>query len=226
MNRPRLALFDCDGTLADSQHDIVAAMTVAFVRCGLTPPPAQDVRTSIGLSVTQAVMQLAPQLDDDALEQLGDAYRDAYFEHRSQSGTAPEPLYEGIVGALDRLLADGWLLGVATGKSQRGLVRLLTAHGIIDRFVTLQTADTHPSKPHPSMCFAAIAQAGVLAEDTVVIGDTGFDMMMAAQAGSHALGVAWGYHPVAELQRAGAAAIADAPAALPEMLNALMEIAR
>lgn len=226
MTRPRLALFDCDGTLADSQHDIVTAMTVAFHRCGLTPPQAQDIRTSIGLSVAQAVMHLAPHLDEDGIEQLGDAYRDAYFEHRSQTGTAPEPLYDGIIAALDALRADGWLLGVATGKSQRGLVRLLTAHGIIDRFITLQTADNHPSKPHPSMCFAAIAEAGVAAGDTVVIGDTGFDMMMAAQSGAQAVGVEWGYHPVAELQRAGAAAIARNPAALPDMLNALMETAR
>lgn len=226
MIRPRLALFDCDGTLADSQHDIVAAMMTAFTRCDLPAPTAAAVRAIIGLSVDRAVMQLAPDLDEEGIDALGDAYRDAYFEHRSAAGTAPEPLYDGIVDALRALHADGWLLGVATGKSQRGLVRLLSAHGLIDRFVTLQTADFHPSKPDPSMCHAACAEAGVAPADTIVIGDTAYDMIMGVKAGARAMGVAWGYHPVAELRRAGAHAIADHPSALPALLNALLEPAR
>lgn len=226
MIRPRLALFDCDGTLADSQHDIVSAMMAAFARSNLPAPTAAAVRSIIGLSVDRAVMRLAPDLDEEGVEALADAYRDAYFEHRTATGTAPEPLYDGIVDALDALRADGWLLGVATGKSQRGLVRLLSAHGLIDHFVTLQTADFHPSKPDPSMCHAACAQAGVAADDTIVIGDTAYDMIMAIKAGARTMGVAWGYHPVAELHRSGAEAVADHPSALPAMLNAMLETAR
>lgn len=224
--RPRLALFDCDGTLADSQREIVLAMVAAFERCGRAPPPPPAIRASIGLSLPRLMMQLAPTLDEAAQEALVDAYRETFFEHRTAAGAGPEPLYDGIVAALDALRDQGWLLGVATGKSQRGLVRLLTAHRLVDRFVTLQTADFHPSKPDPAMCRAAIAEAGVAPRDTVVIGDTGYDMAMARSAGARALGVEWGYHPVSELLRTGAEAVADHPSALPAMLDSLMETAR
>lgn len=224
--RARLALFDCDGTLADSQREIVVAMGAAFERCGLAPPPPPAIRAAIGLSLPRLMMQLAPTLDEAAQEALVDAYRETFFEHRTAAGAGPEPLYDGVVAALDTLRDDGWLLGVATGKSQRGLVRLLTAHGLIDRFVTLQTADFHPSKPDPAMCRAAIVEAGVTARDTVVIGDTGYDMAMARSAGARALGVEWGYHPVAELLRAGAEAVAEHPAALPALLETMLETAR
>ena len=224
--RARLALFDCDGTLADSQREIVLAMSAAFERCGLAPPTPPAIRVAIGLSLPRLMMQLAPTLDDAAQEALVDAYRATFFEHRTAAGAGPEPLYDGIVAALDALRDEGWLLGVATGKSQRGLVRLLTAHGLIDRFVTLQTADFHPSKPDPAMCRAAIAEAGVTARETVVIGDTGFDMRMARSAGARALGVEWGYHPVDELLRAGAEAVAEHPSALPALLETMLETAR
>lgn len=224
--RARLALFDCDGTLADSQREIVSAMSAAFERCGLAPPSPPAIRASIGLSLPRLMMQLAPALDEAAQEALVDAYRETFFEHRTAAGAGPEPLYDGIVAALDVLRADGWMLGVATGKSQRGLVRLLTAHGLIDRFVTLQTADFHPSKPDPAMCRAAIAEAGVAARDTVVIGDTGFDMAMARSAGARALGVEWGYHPVSELMRAGAEAVAGHPSTLPALLEHMLETTR
>lgn len=224
--RARLALFDCDGTLADSQREIVLAMSAAFERCGLAPPPPPAIRAAIGLSLPRLMMQLAPTLDEAAQEALVDAYRETFFEHRTAAGAGPEPLYDGIVAALDALRGEGWLLGVATGKSQRGLVRLLTAHGLNDRFVTLQTADFHPSKPDPAMCRAAITEAGVAARDTVVIGDTGFDMAMARSAGARAVGVEWGYHPVSELLRAGAEAVADHPSALPALLETMLETAR
>ncbi len=221
----RLALFDCDGTLADSQHEIVSAMNEAFGQCGLAAPPAVATRKIIGLSVERAITMLAPGTDGVMQERLGDAYREAYFAHRTTAGARPEPLYDGIVLALDALAAAGWLLGVATGKSQRGLVRLLRAHGLIDRFVTLQTADFHPSKPDPSMARAAMRESGARAQMTVVIGDTGFDMAMARSAGAMALGVGWGYHPPEELLRTGAARVADRPADLPAILEAMVTAA-
>lgn len=223
MTGRRLALFDCDGTLADSQHEIGTAMSEAFAALGLASPPPHFVRSIIGLSVPRAIRTLAPQLDEATQDRLGDAYRDAYFAARTAAGAQPEPLYEGILPLLDQLSADGWLLGVATGKSQRGLIRLLSAHGILDRFITLQTADFHPSKPDPSMVRAALAESGCAAVDTVVIGDTAYDMAMARAAGAHALGVAWGYHEPAELSAHGADAIADQVADVPALLNALLE---
>ena len=115
-------------------------------------------------------------------------------------------------------IAAGWLLAVATGKSDRGLVSCLEGHGIRQRFVSLQTADRHPSKPHPAMLQAALDEAGAMAEDSVLIGDTSFDIEMAVACGVRAIGVAWGYHEAQELLRAGAEAVAETPAELAELL--------
>ena len=223
MTSPRLALFDCDGTLADSQHEIVTAMTEAFAALGLDSPPPQFVRSIIGLSVPRAIRTLVPDLDENTQDKLADTYRDAYFSARTAAGAMPEPLYAGIVPMLDQLIADGWLLGIATGKSQRGLIRLLTAHGIRDRFVTLQTADFHPSKPNPSMVEAALAETGCLAQSTIVIGDTAFDMAMARAAEALALGVSWGYHEPTELSAHGALIVADQVVDIPTLLLSLVE---
>jgi phosphoglycolate phosphatase len=125
-----------------------------------------------------------------------------------------EPLFDGIVESLDAFRAGGWKLGVATGKSMRGLKHCLDANGIADRFVTLQTADNHPSKPHPSMVLAAMAEAGTAASETVFIGDTAWDMGSARAAGCGAIGAGWGYHDEAELREAGAYSVALEPAEL------------
>jgi phosphoglycolate phosphatase len=119
---------------------------------------------------------------------------------------------------LDALLDDGWLLGVATGKSDRGLEHCLASHGLSRHFVTLQTADRHPSKPHPAMLEAALFEAGAMPQHAVMIGDTAYDMMMAVNAGVRALGVDWGYHTPAELSDAGAEAVARNPLHLLELL--------
>lgn len=223
MSRPRLALFDCDGTLADSQHHIVTAMHIAFLRCGLQPPADSAIRRAIGLSLPRVILELAPLEPASQRAALVEAYRSAYLAARSAPGAEAEPLYTGIDEAIARIRAEGWLLGVATGKSSRGLTRLLDAHGMLGSFATLQTADSHPSKPDPAMAVAAMQQAGVAPEDTVVIGDTAYDMAMACAAGARALGVAWGYHAPADLARAGALAVAGSPADLPAMLRAVME---
>ena len=103
------------------------------------------------------------------------------------------------------------LLAVATGKSDRGLRHCLESHGIHARFVSLQTADRHPSKPHPAMALAAITEAGAAPETSIVIGDTSFDIGMALAAGAGAIGAAWGYHEVDELTAAGAHGVAETP---------------
>uniref|UniRef100_UPI0025CFBC27 HAD-IA family hydrolase n=1 Tax=uncultured Sphingomonas sp. TaxID=158754 RepID=UPI0025CFBC27 len=136
-------------------------------------------------------------------------------------GCVEEPLFPGIPELLNALEAKGWLLAVATGKSDRGLRHCLDSHGLGGRFVSLQTADRHPSKPHPGMALAAMADAGAEPGRSVVIGDTAWDMGMARSAGAGAIGVLWGYHEEAELLAAGAQALAGAPgevAALAERL--------
>jgi phosphoglycolate phosphatase len=96
------------------------------------------------------------------------------------------------------------VLGIATGKARRGIDRLFEREGWAHRFLTVQTADQHPSKPHPAMIRAAMAETGVGPERTVMVGDTTFDVEMALAAGVGALGVAWGYHHPEELRAAGA----------------------
>ncbi|MCU0729166.1 MAG: HAD-IA family hydrolase [Sphingopyxis sp.] len=220
----RLALFDCDGTIADSQRDIVDAMGAAFAACGLPTPPAPAIRATIGLSLRRIMATLHPTGSDAEQRALVDAYRDAYLTARTASDAQPEPLYDDIVAVMETLARSGWILGIATGKSQRGLLRLLDAHGIGDMFMTLQTSDFHPSKPDPAMTLAAMAECGTRAERCVVIGDTSYDMAMARSAGAHAVGVAWGYHPTAILDDAGAGAIAMHPRDLPDLLNTMVPL--
>ena len=203
----RLALFDCDGTLVDSQHDIVEAMRRCFEGEKLAPPDRHLVLSVIGLSLPYAMARLVPQAEPDYHEHLAAQYKLAFQAMRSANGVA-EPLYPGISDLITALDEEGWMLGVATGKSDRGLALCLTRHDLIDRFVTLQTADRHPSKPHPSMAFEAIAEAGAVPETTVMIGDTSYDMEMGVNAGTRALGVGWGYHSADELIAAGAHAVA------------------
>lgn len=214
----RLALFDCDGTLVDSQASIVRAMEESFTAHGQTPPDRPAIRRIVGLSLPEAMQALLPDAEPALHDELVATYKRAFFRHRAQ-GQVDEPLFDGIADALDAISASGWVLGVATGKSDRGLRHCLERHGIAARFVTLQTADRHPSKPHPAMAYAAIAEAGAQPETTVMIGDTSFDMMLARAAGVHGLGVAWGYHAPDELTAAGADSVVTDAA---EMVDRLL----
>ncbi len=213
----RLAIFDCDGTLVDGQADVCDTMEQAFSLAGLPPPDRNEVRRSVGLSLPRAVAGLAPDLDGSAIGEVVALYKQAFASRRKQ-GLLYEPLYDGIGDLLEGLRSAGWLLAVATGKSDRGLNACLSNHGILDLFVSLQTADRHPSKPHPAMLEAALFEAGVTPGQAVMIGDTSFDMVMARDASVRAMGVAWGYHTPEELREAGAVAVATDPANLGELL--------
>ncbi len=215
----RLAIFDCDGTLVDSQSNICRAMEHAFALHGLAPPPRAAIRRIVGLSLVEAVRALLPQAEDAFHRTLAEDYKQAFHVFRAEGRLDEEPLFDGVAETLDALRDGGWTLGVATGKSDRGLAHVLAHHRIADRFVTLQTADRHPSKPDPSMAFAALAEAGAEAADSVMIGDTSFDMAMGRAAGCRAVGVAWGYHDAAELIAAGADAVATDARLLPRLLE-------
>ncbi|WP_203310229.1 HAD-IA family hydrolase [Sphingomonas beigongshangi] len=215
---PRLAVFDCDGTLVDSQANICRAMEKAFAIANRPAPPRAAIRRIVGLSLVEALQALLPQDDDATHRRMAADYKQAFFDLRTSGDMAEEPLFDGIAAVIDRLETDGWLLGVATGKSDRGLAHILAHHGLTHRFVTLQTADRHPSKPDPSMLLAAMAEAGAAAHETAMIGDTSFDMAMAKAAGTRAVGVAWGYHDRDDLARAGADVVAEEVHALPGML--------
>jgi phosphoglycolate phosphatase len=214
----RLALFDCDGTLVDGQAGVVNAMEGAFAERALPAPDRHLVRRIVGLSLPQAIRALAPEVDEQVQAELDAAYR-RIFRAAREGGQLVEPLYDGIAELVTELDEAGWVLGVATGKSQRGLEHCLATHGLSTRFATLQTADNHPSKPHPSMVDAALAETGVAREHCVMIGDTQFDMAMAVNAGVRGVGVDWGYHSTEELFEAGAEAVAASPAELKELLK-------
>jgi phosphoglycolate phosphatase len=216
----RLAVFDCDGTLVDSQANICVAMERAFLLGGLEPPTRAATRRIVGLSLVEAMRVLAPAGDDALHRRLAADYKDAFGQMRASGELAEEPLFEGTAQVLQSLADDGWTLGVATGKSDRGLAHVLAQHGIAGRFATLQTADRHPSKPDPAMLLAAMTEAGALPAHTAMIGDTSFDMAMAKAAGARAVGVAWGYHGVGELVDAGADVVAETVAALPGLIAA------
>jgi len=213
----RLAVFDCDGTLSDGEAAVCAAMNAAFALHRLPPPSRNQVRRIVGLSLPQAMARLAPESPGEEQALLVDAYKDAFRQSRLD-GTLREPLFDGVGSLLRGLKAAGWQLGVATGKSDRGLASTLAVHGLGDLFATLQTADRHPSKPHPAMLLAAMDEASAEPGDTVMIGDTVYDMEMAQVAGARALGVAWGYHEPDELLAAGAETVVQTPRELLDML--------
>ena len=206
----RLAIFDCDGTLVDSAANIFRALSMAFEEHGLDVPPLHVSRRVIGLSLVEAIAELTPKEPLERHRAVAESYK-RHFQRMRHEGRVDEPLFPGIDELLDALEADGWLLAVATGKSDRGLALCLDCHGYAERFVSLQTADRHPSKPHPSMVERAMADVGAVPETTIVIGDTAFDMGMAVAAGATGIGAGWGYHDAEELIGAGAAMVADEP---------------
>jgi phosphoglycolate phosphatase len=216
----RLAIFDCDGTLVDSQANICLAMEECFAKAELPPPPRERTRRVVGLSLVEAMRAMLPDAEPHVHVALAEDYKGA-FQRLRGSGLVEEPLYDGINALIDALEEGGWLLGVATGKSDRGLSLCLDHHGLSRRFVTLQTADCHPSKPHPSMVELAMAEAGAAPETTLMIGDTSYDMAMARAAGVTAIGVTWGYHEAQELLAAGADYIAEHPSQIAELVKAL-----
>jgi len=217
----RLVIFDVDGTLVDSQRQILAAMAVAFEAAGIEMPARTDVLGIVGLSLPVAMSRLVPDAGKAKLGALVEGYKSAYMAMRDAGGeNALAPLYPYARDALDELAAvPDILLGIATGKSRRGLDHLLAAHDLGGIFVTEQVADHHPSKPHPSMLHRALAETGADPAQAVMIGDTGFDMEMACAAGFHGIGVSWGYHSSARLASAGAGQIIGDFRALPEALT-------
>jgi phosphoglycolate phosphatase len=206
--KARLIIFDVDGTLVDSQATIVACARQAFSAEGLHPPSAEAVRRTVGLSLTEAMAVLLGREDPVLAARIAQGYRDAFLEYRLTSAYQ-EPMFPGARAILERLRELDVAMGVATGKAMRGLRQVIERHALEGFFLTLQTADLHPSKPHPAMVRAAMAEAGAAPGETVMVGDTTFDILMARAAGAGGIGVSWGNHPADELEAAGAVAVLD-----------------
>ena len=202
-------IFDCDGTLVDSQDKICAAMRQAFEVNGLSVPSRERLLGVVGLSLPFAFARLAEGSADGAdypIDGLVAAYRDGFAALRASPNL--EPLYPGAREAVEALARrSDTVLGMATGKSQRGVQRVLGQYGWSAHFTTIHTSDDAPSKPHPGMVLAAMAATGAAPHETVMIGDTTFDIEMAHAARARAVGVTWGYHLPAALVEVGADAV-------------------
>lgn len=218
---PRLIVFDCDGTLVDSQGSIIACMTEAFMAIGVATPMASDVRAVVGLPLETACARVLAACGGDptAGPAAAEAYRTA-FRRRRAAAAVEEPLFPGMGEAVRRLDAAGALLAVATGKSRRGLDLTLSGHGLSRFFLATQTADDAAGKPAPDMLLNLSRRLGVDPKAMVMVGDTSFDMAMAVAAGATALGVDWGYHPAADLRAAGARHVAEDTASMIAWLEA------
>lgn len=211
-------MFDVDGTLVDSQHLIVAAQVQAFAENGLPAPARREALSVVGLSLPQAFRRLVGE--DGPIAELSESYKRAYNRLRLDPDYE-EPLYPGMGDLLAALRGRADVrLGIATGKSRRGVDRLIECHGWQGWFATTQTADDAPSKPDPAMLRQAMAEAGAGPEATVMVGDTTFDMAMAVAAGAAAVGVAWGYHPPGALYGAGAVTVVETAGALDGLFSA------
>jgi len=199
----RLAVFDIDGTLVDSRATIHRSMTLAFEAVGLAPPDYDTTRQIVGLNLREALDALAPGLGEPGRARLTSAYSDAFIAIHDQPGFG-EPLYAGAADLLDRLRAEGWLIAMATGKSRKGVERVMRTHDWADLFDSTHCADDGPGKPHPAMLVECMKVLQAPPTLTVMIGDTGHDIRMAKAAGVRAQGVAWGFHTAEEVALAGA----------------------
>ncbi len=216
----RLAIFDLDGTIVDSQHNIIAAVEEVARIGGLDCPARESIPQVIGLSLVEALAKLFPTVDPKVHETLDREYRQAFIRMRMRPDY-DEPLFAGTHELLDALDKEGILLGIATGKAKRGVTSVLERHGLSTRFVSIQTPDDAPGKPHPGMVLRCLAETGAAPENTVVIGDTSYDIEMARAARVNAIGVSWGNHAVADLRTAGAHRLVDR---LGDLLHAIAEL--
>jgi len=185
----RLLAFDWDGTLADSTALIARALQQACRDLGLAVPDDDAARHVIGLGHADAIRHLAPSLEPALHGRFSERYGVHYL-----AGDAEIPLFEGVREMLAELVERGFLLGIATGKSRRGLARSLAQHGLAHHFAAFRCADEGFPKPHPDMLLALMDLAGVSPHETLMIGDTTHDLELAKNAGVAAVAVAYGAH--------------------------------
>lgn len=212
MRGPRLFVFDWDGTLIDSVSRIVSCMSLAAGDAGL--PLRSDAQYSdvIGLGLPQAIATLYPDLSVE----LALAFRDRYADRFMEADTEPSAFFDGALETLRTLKGEGHLLAVATGKSRRGLERVMGRHGLAGFFHATRCADETASKPDPLMLHQIFSELGVAPGDALMVGDTEFDLDMAARAGARSVGVSYGVHSPERLLRHGPERIISA---LADLLN-------
>jgi phosphoglycolate phosphatase len=201
---------------------ICAAMQRAYDAHGIVCPPREVVLSIVGLSLREAFDTLGRGQRGFPVEGMIERYKEAFFELR-HSPDHQEPLYPGARDSILSLAArEDCMLGIATGKSQRGVRAILTHHDLLSHFSTIMTADDAPSKPDPGMLLNAMRETGAEPGETVMIGDTTYDMEMARAAGVQAIGVSWGYHAPEVLRTSGAEIVLSDYAELEAALAGLL----
>lgn len=193
-----LIIFDWDGTLVDSIGRIVESIRAAATQCGLPRLEEEPIKGIIGLAIKDAILTLYPQLVDQP--ELT-AFQQHYAEHYLALEASPSPAYPGVAQGLAFLAGQGYRLAVATGKTRRGLDRVMPAHDWSCLFETTRCADETASKPDPRMLNEILAHCGVAPERALMVGDSIFDLQMAINAGMDAVGVSYGAQEASVLQR-------------------------
>jgi phosphoglycolate phosphatase len=218
----KLVLFDCDGTLIDSAAVIHASMEKTFVEAGFPVPELGRTKEIIGLTLDIALAQMLGREIDDQVRRMVDRYKHHSLTMRAAED-CHEPFYDGVWELLHELRQiDDVLLGVVTGKSRRGLDHLIAKHDLGPAIAASRTADECPSKPHPAMVLECCRETGMDPGQTIVIGDAVYDMQMAVNAGTTAVGVSWGYSRPDALVAAGAHHIVGDPFELMPIIDALV----
>ncbi|MAI89095.1 HAD-IA family hydrolase [Ponticaulis sp.] len=221
----RLVVWDLDGTIIDSRKVIQNAMTAAFEEFGLEPPEYDRTRQIVGLGLEDGCRILAPQgTSEKDVAALALAYKNAFVAHRTNNPDFKEPLYEGAVELLESLANQNCLMGVATGKSRRGIEAVFGMHDLHQYFDTIWCADDGPGKPHPFMVMEAMKAIGAEADETVMIGDAIHDIHMGRSAGVVTHGVSWGFGEAHELEAAGAHHIHHEMESLSDALHSFVNV--
>lgn len=217
--RFRLLVFDWDGTLMDSIATIVACTQAAIREVGLEARPDEEVRATVGLGLRETMERFFPGLADAHYQPLVESYRRRWLEEFKECPM----LFPGAADALRDLAGAGYLLAVATAKGRRGLERELERTGLAPLFHATRTVDEAPSKPHPGMLLGLMEELGVEAAETLMIGDTAWDLEMARNASCAGVGVLTGGHSRRDLERLALAcldSVCDVPGWLGDRLEA------
>ena len=184
-----LIAFDWDGTLFDSTALIVRCIQQSCRDLGVDVPTETQAAFVIGLGLSDALAHAAPGLAPERYPELGQRYRHHYFAAQHEV-----VLFEGTLEMLQGLKARRHRLGVATGKTRRGLDDALRASQLRHLFDATRTADETAGKPDPRMLLELMEELGVAPERTLMIGDTTHDLQLAVNAGTHSVAVSYGAH--------------------------------
>lgn len=215
--KPKLIIFDWDGTLADTTSPITRCFRQTFADCGLSVPDADKVRSLIGYNLPTIVRRLAPDADAATHELLCETYAG----HALNPNNRNMQLFDDALPVLETLRRQDYLLAVATGKGRGGLAGAIAQTGTAHYWTATACAGELPSKPAPDMVYSLCEETGLMPSETLVVGDTVYDVEMAANAGAPAVGVSTGAHSRSRLEEAGCLTVLDALSELPDFLAAL-----